>query len=92
MAEAPGDEEGSEQSLVEATLAYIARSMVEHPDDVEVTTAPGDGGQTIFRLKVNQEDMGRVIGRHGRTARAIRQLARASAAKAGIHAYIEIVD
>lgn len=92
MAEAPGDEEASGQSLVTATLAYIARSMVEHPDDVEVTTAPGEGTQTIFRLKVNPEDMGRVIGRHGRTARAIRQLARASAAKAGISAYIEIVD
>jgi uncharacterized protein len=92
MAEAPGGEEGSGQSLVEATLAYIARSMVEHPDDVEVTSAPGDGTQTIFRLKVNPEDMGRVIGRHGRTARAIRQLARAAAAKAGVNAYIEIVD
>jgi hypothetical protein len=92
MAETPAGEEGSGQGLVTATLAYIARSMVEHPDDVEVTTAPGEGTQTIFRLRVNPEDMGRVIGRHGRTARAIRQLARASAAKAGISAYIEIVD
>jgi len=92
MAEASGGEEDGGQGLVEATLAYIARSMVEHPDDVEVTTAPGEGTQTIFRLRVNPEDMGRVIGRHGRTARAIRQLARAAAAKAGVSAYIEIVD
>ena len=92
MAETAAGEEGNGQSLVTATLAYIARSMVEHPDDVEVTTAPGEGTQTIFRLRVNPEDMGRVIGRHGRTARAIRQLARAAAAKAGVSAYIEIVD
>jgi predicted RNA-binding protein YlqC (UPF0109 family) len=47
---------------------------------------------TVFRLHVNPEDMGRVIGRHGRTARAIRQVTRAAAAKAGVSAYIEIVD
>jgi uncharacterized protein len=92
MAEAAAGEEDGGQGLVTATLAYIARSMVEHPDDVEVTTAPGEGAQTIFRLRVNPEDMGRVIGRHGRTARAIRQLTRAAAAKAGVSAYIEIVD
>ena len=92
MAETQSDEENGGQGLVTATLAYLAKSLVEHPDDVEVTTAPGEGTQTIFRLRVNQEDMGRVIGRHGRVARAIRQVTRAAAAKAGVSAYIEIVD
>jgi hypothetical protein len=92
MAEAPGSEESADEGLVTATLAYLAGSIAEHPDDVEVSTSPGDGGAIVFRLKVNQEDMGRIIGRRGRTARAIRQVTRAAAAKAGIHAIIEIVD
>ena len=92
MAEAPGGEEGGGQSLVTATLSYLAKAIVEHPEDVEVSTAPGDGTTTVFRVRVNPEDMGRLIGRHGRTARAIRQVARAAAAKAGVSAYIEIVE
>jgi predicted RNA-binding protein YlqC (UPF0109 family) len=92
MAEAQGDEETGGHGLVTATLEYLAKALVEHPDDVAVTTAPGEGTQTVFRLQVNAEDMGRVIGRHGRVARAIRQVTRAAAAKAGVSAYIEIVD
>jgi predicted RNA-binding protein YlqC (UPF0109 family) len=92
MAEAQGDEEAAGQSLVTATLTYLAKALVEHPDDVEVTTAPGEGTTTVFSLHVNPEDMGRVIGRHGRIARAIRQVTRAAAAKSGVSAYIEIVD
>ena len=91
MEEAPRGEEGDE-GLVEATLTYLAKSIVEHPDDVEITSAPGDGDLTVYRLRVNTEDMGRVIGRSGRTARAIRQITRAAAAKTGEHVLIEIVD
>lgn len=91
MEEASRGEEGDE-GLIEATLTYLAKSIVEHPDDVEITSAQGDGDLTIYRLHVNPEDMGRVIGRSGRTARAIRQVTRAAAAKAGQHVLIEIVD
>ena len=92
MAEAQGDEEAGGEGLVTATLTYLAEALVEHPDDVAVSTVPGEGTTTVFRLHVNPEDMGRVIGRHGRIARAIRQVTRAAAAKAGVSAYIEIVD
>lgn len=91
MAEAPRGEEDGGQGLVAATLTYIAKALVDHPDDVEVTASPGEGTTTVFRLQVNAEDMGRVIGRHGRTARAIRQVTRAAAAKVGVGVYIEIV-
>lgn len=91
MAEVPGDEaEGAGPDLVTATLAYLAKALVDHPEDVEVTASQGNGA-TIYRLRVNPEDMGRVIGRRGRTARAIRTVARAAAAKADVHAVIEIV-
>lgn len=92
MAEASGGEEEGDRGLVEATLSYLARSIVEHPEDVEVTLVAGEGHPTVFRLRVNPEDMGRIIGRGGRTARAIRQVTRAAAAKAGVSALIEIVD
>jgi predicted RNA-binding protein YlqC (UPF0109 family) len=92
MAEAHGSEEDGGHGLVTATLTYLAKSIVEHPEDVEVSTSPGEGTTTVFRLRVNPEDMGRVIGRHGRTARAIRQVTRAAAAKAGVSIYIEIVE
>lgn len=81
----PGDD------VVGETLAYLARALVEHPDDVRVESSPGDRG-TIYRLIVNPEDMGRVIGRGGRIARSIRQVARAAAARSGGHALIEIGD
>ncbi|MEX2556265.1 MAG: KH domain-containing protein [Actinomycetota bacterium] len=91
MEETPRGDEGDE-GLVEATLTYLAKSIVEHPDDVEVSSSSGEGDLTVYRLRVNPEDMGRVIGRSGRTARAIRQVTRAAAAKAGVHVLIEIVE
>src|SRR5207245_5305098 len=89
MAEVPAAEEGDAYGLVKATLAFIAKSLVDHPDDVEVTSVAQDG-MTTLRLHVHPEDVGRVIGRHGRLARAIRQVTRAAAAKAGVAVSIEI--
>lgn len=77
--------------MVADTLAYLARSLVAHPDDVRVERDEGERGP-VWRLRVNPEDMGRVIGRAGRIARAIRQVTRAAAARAGVSAMIEIGD
>lgn len=88
MAEAPV---GEDRDVVSATLAYLARSLVAHPDDVRVEQVEGERGP-IYRLHVNPEDLGRVIGRGGRLARAIRQVTRAAAARAGTHAFVEIAD
>jgi predicted RNA-binding protein YlqC (UPF0109 family) len=77
--------------IVGATLAYLARSLVEHVDDVRVEQLAGDRG-AIYRLHVNPEDMGRVIGRSGRIARALRQVTRAAASRADVHAIVEIAD
>lgn len=88
MGEGPAEEE-REDALVTETLEYLARSLVAHPDRVEVEVVPGEG-RTIFRLIVDPEDLGRIIGKGGRMARALRQVTRAAATKAGIHAYLEI--
>jgi len=91
MAEVQDDASGQSQDVVSATLVYLARALVEHPDDVRVETSPSDRG-TVYRLRVDPDDMGRVIGRGGRIARSIRQIARAAAARADTGAVIEIGD
>ena len=72
-------------------LEHIAKALVDNPDAVEVTEAQGDRG-TVLQLKVDPDDMGKVIGRGGRTARAIRSVMKAAAIKADARIRVEIVD
>ena len=69
---------------------YLAKSLTSNPDAVVVTEEIVDGRVTI-RLEVAPEDKGKVIGRQGRVAQAMRLLVRASATKNGTHAMLEIV-
>ena len=73
-------------------LEYIARAMVDDPDAVEVVEGTGDRGGVLLTLRVGPEDMGRVIGRGGRTARAIRTVVKAAAIKADARVHVEIAD
>ncbi len=72
-------------------LTYVARNLVEHPDQVVVTETEKDG-ETVLELKVAPEDMGKVIGRQGRIAKEIRILVRSMAQRLGKHVSVEIVD
>ncbi len=72
-------------------LEYVARSLVDKPDAVWVEVDEEDG-ETVLTLGVDQEDMGRVIGRDGRIANAIRSLLRVMAARDGRHVELEIVS
>ncbi len=72
-------------------LEYIARELVEAPDAVEVSEVHDDRG-VLLQLSVDPEDMGKVIGKGGRTARAIRQVVKAAAMREGIHVAVAIVD
>lgn len=73
-------------------LEYIARNLVDEPDAVQVTEENHDG-RLVLRLSVAQDDMGKVIGRHGRTVRAIRAVVRAAAIRAGVPSVmVEIVE
>jgi predicted RNA-binding protein YlqC (UPF0109 family) len=76
---------------VKDVLEYIARALVDNPDAVEVTEGEGDRG-LILQLRVDPDDMGKVIGRGGRTAKAIRNVMKAAAIKADAHIRVEIVD
>ena len=71
-------------------IEYIARSLASNPDAVVVTEENSEG-RIVFRLEVALEDKGKVIGRQGRVAQAMRVLLRVAAVKDGTHAVLEIV-
>lgn len=71
-------------------VEYIAKSLVDDPSQVRVTEVI-EGPSTILELEVAQEDMGRVIGKNGRVANAMRVLVRVLAAKQGKRITLEII-
>ncbi len=71
-------------------VEYIAKSLVNAPDDVVVTEEEAEEG-IVLKLQVADEDKGRIIGKQGRIAQAIRTLIRVKAAKAGTRASLEII-
>ncbi len=72
-------------------LEFLARSLVDYPEQVQVEEAETADG-VLLRLTVAKEDVGRVIGKQGRIARALRTVVKASAVKEGKQATVEIVD
>ena len=72
-------------------VELIAKKLVAHPEDVQVRAIDGEEGQTI-ELRVHPEDMGRVIGKSGRTAKAIRTLLNSAASKANVRVTLQILE
>jgi len=72
-------------------VAFIAGRLVDHPDRIEVNLQEGEDNLTI-ELRVAQEDLGKVIGKQGRTARAMRAMLAASIVGDGKRARLEIVE
>ena len=72
-------------------LAELARRLVDDPDAVRVEQVEGDDGSLVFRLHVAEADVGKVIGRQGRIARALRTIVRAGGPNAGRRMQLEIV-
>ncbi|MFO8101568.1 MAG: KH domain-containing protein [Dehalococcoidia bacterium] len=72
-------------------VEYIARAIVDNPDEVKVTEEPGEDDRVILKLEVAQEDKGKVIGKQGQTAKAIRVLLRIAAVQRNVRASLEIV-
>jgi predicted RNA-binding protein YlqC (UPF0109 family) len=71
-------------------VEFIARSLVDHPEQVKVTQVEGEQS-VILELTVAREDMGKVIGKEGRIANAIRTLVKVAAAREGKRAVLEII-
>lgn len=72
-------------------LEIIAKGLVEHPETISVTVdEPNDKGITVYHLHVAEEEMGRIIGKQGRIAKAIRTVVKARATKDGEKVRIDI--
>ncbi len=72
-------------------IEYIVKSLVDHPEDIRITEV--DGERTIiFELRCHADDVGKVIGKSGKTVSAIRILLNTAAAKQGRRAMLEVVD
>jgi predicted RNA-binding protein YlqC (UPF0109 family) len=78
-------------SRLENLLLILARSLVEEPDKVEVSGTETDS-RVDLELRVAQEDMGKIIGRGGRTIRAIRTVVKAASVKLGKRVNVEVPD
>lgn len=72
-------------------IEFIARSLVDNPEAVQVNEVDGEQ-VTVLELKVAREDLGKVIGRQGRTARAMRTILGAASIRANKRAVLEIVE
>ena len=92
--EAALDESFDELSEDEARLielvGYLVQGIVAHPDDVEVEEFLDDIG-SVYGVRVHGDDIGRVIGKDGRVANALRQVVKAAATKSGAHVTVEIM-
>lgn len=73
-------------------LAYIARGLVDDPRAVQVDAFEEDDGTLVYELTVGDDDVGKVIGRHGRTVNALRTVMRACATRHGRRVLVDVVD
>jgi predicted RNA-binding protein YlqC (UPF0109 family) len=77
---------------VQERLEYLARALVDDPDAVVVEQFEEDDGSGVLELSVGEDDYGKVIGRGGRTANALRTVLKAAAVKEGCRVFVDIVD
>jgi predicted RNA-binding protein YlqC (UPF0109 family) len=76
---------------LKALVEYMAKSLVDKPDEVEVNEVVGEQ-TTVVELKVSKEDLGKVIGKQGRTARSMRTILNAASTKLNKRSVLEIVE
>lgn len=73
-------------------LEYLAKALVDDPSSVTVEQFTEDDGTIVLELAVGEDDYGKVIGRGGRTANALRTVVKAAAVKDGVRVLVDIVD
>ncbi len=76
---------------MQAFLEYVVKGLVQHPEDVTITPVEREG-TTVYELRLNPQDVGKVIGRQGMTINAIRSLLLAGSARKGMRCTVEIVE
>jgi predicted RNA-binding protein YlqC (UPF0109 family) len=84
--------EGEGDQRLKELLEFLARTLVDEPDQVEVHEFDEDEETIVLELTVAEDDRGKVIGRNGRTAKALRTIMKADGTKEGKRVLVEIVD
>ncbi len=77
--------------MLKELVTYVAKSLVDNPDSVQITEVEGEH-TSVLELRVAKEDLGKVIGKQGRTARAIRTILAAASSKAKKRTVLEILE
>lgn len=90
LPEAANEIASDEESRVISLVGFLVQGIVDHPEDVEVEEFVDSAG-VVYGVRVHPDDAGRVIGREGRVAGALRNLAKASATKVGTHVTVEVL-
>ena len=85
-------DEGQGDQRLKELLEFLARTLVDEPDKVEVHEFEEDEDTVVLELSVAEDDRGKVIGRQGRTANALRAIMKADGTKEGKRVLVEIVD
>ncbi|CAN5584569.1 RNA-binding protein [soil metagenome] len=78
--------------MTEEVLEFIVTNLVDNPEDIQIEARDDEDGTVQLELRVNPEDMGKVIGKRGRTAKAIRTMVKAAGTREGVNASVEIVE
>jgi predicted RNA-binding protein YlqC (UPF0109 family) len=76
---------------MQAFLEYVVKGLVQNPDTVSITPVEREG-VTVYEVRLDRQDVGKIIGRHGVTINAIRSLLLAGSAKKGLRCSVEIVE
>ena len=73
-------------------IEFLARALVDSPDEVSVDSYEEDDGTVVYELRVAEDDVGKVIGRNGRTVNAVRTVVRAASVRDGRRILVDVVD
>ena len=90
MGESPADDVSEDDARLIELVGFLVQGVVAHPEEVEVEEFLDDMG-SIYGVRVHPEDIGRVIGREGRVANALRHMVKAAATKTGARVQVEII-
>ncbi|MDQ6812013.1 MAG: KH domain-containing protein [Actinomycetota bacterium] len=92
MADSSSSHADAPAEVPRSLLEYLAEGLVDEPEKVSVERFEGDDGTIVLELSVAPDDYGKVIGRGGRTAQALRTVVKAAATGEGCHVLVDIVD
>ncbi|MBR2834524.1 MAG: KH domain-containing protein [Coriobacteriales bacterium] len=88
---AEGDAQELTSDRVADLVEYMVASLVDNPDGIIIDVTDNDDNSSLIEVRVDPDDIGKVIGRHGRVIKSIRSLARACAARDNAYAEVEII-